>query len=81
MLDVVRFAVTHVPARHILVYLPGWEGRYYGSTANSDPIPVSVASFARPARECARGAHVMPLFGGNCVNAWLPCFAGLGPAA
>jgi len=80
MLDVLRFATRHLDGRRILAYLPGWEGRYYWQYGDYRPEP-RLGGEAGFARLCdgarALGVHLMPMFGANCVNAWLPRFAGL----
>jgi hypothetical protein len=84
MLDVLRFVADRVPGRHVLAYLPGWEGRYYWQYGDYRPDPRlgGAEGFRRlcdGARGC--GVHVMPMFGGNCANRWLPALRGLDPAA
>jgi hypothetical protein len=84
MRDVLRFACERIDGRHVLAYLPGWEGRYYWQYGDYRPDPRlgGEAGFAALCEEARRlGAHVMPMFGANCVNAWLPRFADLDPAA
>lgn len=84
MLDVLRFVAERIDGRHVLAYLPGWEGRYYWQYGEYRPEALlggeaGFAALCDGAR--ALGVHVMPMFGGNCVNAWLPRFAGLDPSA
>ena len=84
MLDVVRFVAERIDGRHIIAYLPGWEGRYYWQYGDYRPEPRlgGEAGFAALCEGARRlGVHVMPMFGGNCVNAWLPRFAHLDPSA
>jgi hypothetical protein len=83
MLDVLRFVAARIDGRHVLAYLPGWEGRYYWQYGDYRPEPRlgGEAGFARlcaGAREL--GVRVMPMFGANCANAWLPRFRDLDPA-
>jgi hypothetical protein len=83
MLEVLRFVAARIDGRRVLAYLPGWEGRYYWQYGDYRPEPRlgGEAGFARlceGAREL--GVHVMPMFGANCANAWLPRFRGLDPA-
>jgi len=84
MLDVIRFVAERIEGRHVLAYLPGWEGRYYWQYGDYRPDPrlggeAGFAALCDGARHL--GVHLMPMFGGNCVNAWLPRFASLDPAA
>ncbi len=84
MLEALRFVTDRLPGRHVLAYLPGWEGRYYWQYGGYRPDPrlggeAGLAALCDFARD--RGAHVMPMFGGNCVNKWLPRFRDLDPAA
>jgi hypothetical protein len=84
MADVLRFVADRIDTRHVLAYLPGWEGRYYWEYGAYRPDPRlggerGFAALCDGAR--ARGIHVMPMFGANCVNALLPRFADLDPAA
>jgi hypothetical protein len=84
MLDAIRFVAERMEGHHIIAYLPGWEGRYYWQYGDYRPEPRlgGEAGFAALCDGARRlGAHVMPMFGGNCVNAWLPRFASLDPAA
>ncbi len=84
MLGVLRFVAQRIDATRVLAYLPGWEGRYYWQYGEYRPEPRlgGEAGFARlcdGAREL--GAHLMPMFGGNCVNLRLPRWQGVDPAA
>lgn len=84
MRDVIRFVAERIEGRHVLAYLPGWEGRYYWQYGDYRPEPRlgGETGFASLCEDAQRlGVHLMPMFGGNCVNAWLPRFAGLDPAA
>jgi hypothetical protein len=84
MLDVLRFVTDRIEGRRVLAYLPGFEGRYYWQYGEWRPEPRlggehGFAALCKGAREL--GVHVMPMFGGNCVNARLPRFAELDPRA
>jgi hypothetical protein len=84
MADVLRFVAARIDGGRVLAYLPGWEGRYYWQYGDYRPEPRlgGEAGFAALCAEARRlGVHVMPMFGGNCVNATLPRFAGLDPNA
>ena len=84
MTDVIRFVAARIEGRRVLAYLPGWEGRYYWQYGDYRPEPRlgGEAGFAALCDEARRlGVHVMPMFGGNCVNATLPRFEGLDPTA
>ena len=84
MLDAIRFVTDRIDGRHVLAYLPGWEGRYYWQYGDYRPEPRlgGADGFARlcaGARE--RGVHLMPMFGANCANAWHPDFHAYGPSS
>jgi hypothetical protein len=84
MLDVLRFLAERVPGEHILAYLPGWEGRYYWQYGDYRPEPrlggeKGFGALCEGARRL--GVHLMPMFGANCVNRWLPTMVGLDPRA
>ena len=84
MLDIIRYAAERVDGRHILAYLPGWEGRYYWKAGDFSPDLAlgGEAGFANLCAEArALGVHVMPMFAGTCANAWEPGFAAYGPAS
>ena len=84
MLRVLRFVAARIEGRRVLAYLPGWEGRYYWQYGDYRPEPklggeAGFAALCDGAR--ALGVHLMPMFGGNCVNAQLPRFRDLDPTA
>jgi hypothetical protein len=82
MLEILRFVAARIDGRHVLAYLPGWEGRYYWQYGEYRPEPQlgGEIAFAVLCDEARRlGVHLMPMFGGNCVNAWLPRFERIDP--
>ncbi|MGQ9848686.1 MAG: DUF6259 domain-containing protein [Aggregatilineaceae bacterium] len=84
MRRIIRFVVERLEGRHILAYLPGWEGRYYWQYGDYRPDSrlggeEGFAALCQEAR--ALGVHVMPMFGGNCANAWSPNFHTFGPSS
>ncbi len=83
-LDIIRFVSERIDGRHVLAYLPGWEGRYYWQYGDYRPAP-SLGGEDGFAALCdgakALGVHVMPMFGANCANAWGPGFHTFGPAS
>ncbi|WP_119070208.1 hypothetical protein [Aggregatilinea lenta] len=84
MRRIVDFACERIDGRQVLVYLPGWEGRYYWQYGEYRPEPLlgGEAGFARLCETAAAfGAHVMPMFGGNCANAWATNFHAFGPSS
>lgn len=84
MREVIRFVAARIEGRRVLAYLPGWEGRYYWQYGEyrAEPRLGGESGFAALCEEARRlGVHVMPMFGANCVNAWLPRFADLDPQA
>lgn len=84
MLDIIRYVAGQIDGRKVLAYLPGWEGRYYWQYGDFRPEPrlggeegfVRLCDGAR-----ALGVHLMPMFGGNCANAWMPHFHTFGPSS
>lgn len=84
MLDIIRFVADRIEGRHVLAYLPGWEGRYYWQYGDFRPDPLlgGEEGFARLCAEAkALGVHIMPMFGGNCANSWAPNFHNFGPSS
>jgi len=84
MLQAIRFVTERIPGNHVLAYLPGWEGRYYWQYGDYQPEPrlggeKGFAHLCDSARSL--GVHVMPMFGGNCANAWAPDFHTFGPSS
>jgi len=84
MLEILQFATARLEGRQLLAYLPGWEGRYYWQYGDFRPEP-RLGGEEGFARLCggarALGAHIMPMFGGNCANAWAPNFHTFGPSS
>ena len=75
MLELLRFVAARTEPRRVLAYLPGWEGRYYWNYGEyrAEPRLGGDAGFAKLCDGArALGLHLMPMFGANCVNAWLP---------
>ncbi len=84
MLGILRFIAERVGGEGVLAYLPGWEGRYYWQYGDYRPEPAlggegGFAALCDGAR--ALGIHVMPMFGANCANVWLPQMQGVPDAA
>jgi hypothetical protein len=84
MLDVIRHVTQRMDGRYVLAYLPGWEGRYYWQYGDYRPEPLlggddEFARLCASARES--GVRVMPMFGGNCANAWAANFPAFGPSS
>lgn len=75
MRRVLEFLSDRMPGEQIIVYLAGWEGRYYWQYGQYHPAP-ELGGEEGFERLCAfahsRGIHLMPMFGGNCVNRTLP---------
>jgi hypothetical protein len=83
MREILAFVTERIEGRRVLIYLPGWEGRYYWQYGDYRPEPRlggdrGFAALCDAAR--AAGAHLMPMFGAHCANAWLPRFRDLDPA-
>lgn len=71
VLDTIRWLTDRIEPRRVLVYLPGWEGRYYWQYGayRPDPRMGGNEGFARLVSAArALGVHVMPMFGINIVN-------------
>lgn len=84
MLDIIRYVTERIDGRRVLAYLPGWEGRYYWQYGDFRPDPLlgGETGFARLCSEArALGVHLMPMFGGNCANAWMTNFHTFGPSS
>ena len=84
MLDIIRFVAERIDGQHFLAYLPGWEGRYYWQYGDFRPEPLlgGADGFARLCDEAHQlGVHIMPMFGGNCANSWMPNFHTFGPSS
>lgn len=82
MLDIIKYASERMDGKHILAYLPGWEGRYYWQYGDYRPEPAlgGEEGFLLLCEESRKlGVHLMPMFGANCVNMWFPNFAEYGP--
>ena len=60
MLDAIRFVTDRIDGRHVLAYLPGWEGRYYWQYGDYRPEPRlgGADGFARHAPARANSVHV-----------------------
>jgi len=84
MLGILRFVGERIEPHRVLAYIAGWEGRYYWQYGDYRPDPRlgGAEGFARLCTEARNmGIHVMPMVGGNCVNAWFPNFHAFGPDA
>jgi hypothetical protein len=84
MLDIIRYAADRMDGRRVLAYLPGWEGRYYWQYGDFRPEPLMGGQdgFARLCQGARTlGVHLMPMFGGNCANAWSANFHQFGPSS
>jgi hypothetical protein len=72
--EALRFVTEHIPGEQILVYLPGWEGRYYFAYPFYQPGeamggPVAFKRLVQTAHEL--GTKVMPMFGMHGANTQL----------
>lgn len=77
MAEALRYLAARLDGKHILAYLPGWEGRYYwqyGDYRADERMGgrEGLLALSRTAKEL--GVHVMPMFGINVVNQGLPTF-------
>ena len=81
-LEIVDWVCRRIEGRHVLVFLPGWEGRFYWQYGDYRPEPrlggeEGFARLCQGIRE--HGAHACPMFGANCANATFANFAAFGP--
>ena len=72
VLETIRWLAQQIDPRQVLVYLPGWEGRYYWQYGEYRPDPrmggeAGFQVLLEGAREL--GMPIMPMFGINIVNA------------
>lgn len=84
VLENARWLTQHLNGEHILIYLPGWEGRYYWQYGDYRPDPRmgGEAGFERMVQGLHElGVHVMPMFGANVVNKGMPNFEQWGASA
>lgn len=71
MSEALRFITNYIPGDSLLLYLPGWEGRYYHAYPNYGPGgalggATAFERFVNTAHDL--GARVMPMFGANGAN-------------
>lgn len=77
MLDILHWVGGRIDPHYVLVYLPGWDGRYYWNYPQYDPDPRlgGAKGLGRLVDEGHRmGFHFMPMFGLNAVNRHHPDF-------
>ncbi|PLS01051.1 DUF6259 domain-containing protein [Neobacillus cucumis] len=82
MLEIIRYVSERLEGRHILAYLPGWEGRYYWQYGQYRPEPLlgGKEGFQKLCSEAKRlGVHLMPMFGSNIANLRMENFQEFGP--
>jgi hypothetical protein len=71
MLEILRWASTQIDARHVLVFLPAWDGRYYWNYPQylPDPRMGGADGFRRLVTSAhSLGFHIAPMFGANSAN-------------
>ena len=77
MRQVLAWTAERIDPRQVLVYLPGWDGRYYWNYPEYEPDPRCGGSqgFKQLSDEAhAMGFHLMPMFGMNIANRKRPEF-------
>jgi hypothetical protein len=77
MLRILAWVATRIPARHVFVLLPAWDGRFYWNYPlyKTDPRMGGDEGFRRLIEEGQKmGFHFMPMFGTNCANTHHPEF-------
>lgn len=77
VLENLKWFAKRMEPKHILAFLPGWEGRYYWKYGNYCPDERLGGSagyhyLCDGAREM--GVHLMPMYGINCANRNQPGF-------
>jgi hypothetical protein len=78
MREILRWASRQIEPRRVLVFLPGWDGRYYWNYPLylPDPRMGGATGFAALTSEARRaGFRVAPMFGANAANRTWPEFA------
>jgi hypothetical protein len=83
MAEILRWVAERIDPGQVLVYLPGWDGRYYWNYPEYEPDPRCGGrqGFKRLADEAHRmGFHLMPMFGANIANAKRESFPSLSEA-
>jgi hypothetical protein len=83
-LTIIEWLASKLDGKHILAYLPGWEGRYYWQYGDYRPDPrlggeQGFAALVEGARRL--GVAVMPMFGINYVNKGIENFEQWGKPA
>ena len=81
-LETVRWVTQRIEPKRVLVFLPGWEGRYYWQYGDYRPEPRlgGPEGFKKMIDGMHQlGVHVMPMSGGNCANAWFANYKTFGP--
>jgi hypothetical protein len=76
-LEALKWVAGRIDPRHILAYLPGWEGRYYRWYGRYQPDEslggaAGLAALIDGAHDL--GCHVMPMFGANIASRDVPGF-------
>jgi hypothetical protein len=72
MLEILRWVSRQIDPAQVIVYLPGWDGRYYWNYPQYEPDPRCGGreGFQRLTGEArSMGFHMMPMFGMNIANA------------
>lgn len=71
MTETLRFITQHIPGNQLLVYIPGWEGRYYYVYPNYQPSDIlgGADGFKRLVDAGHQlGTYLMPMFGMHGAN-------------
>jgi hypothetical protein len=74
-LEILRWTATKIEPRRVAVFLPAWDGRYYWNYPIYEPDPRmgGADGFAQLIREGQKlGFHLIPMFGSNVANKWIP---------
>jgi hypothetical protein len=78
MLTILEWVATQIPARHVFVLLPAWDGRFYWNYPlyKTDSRMGGDQGFRRLIQQGQKlGFHFFPMFGTNCANMRHPEFA------
>jgi hypothetical protein len=84
MTKILDWVATQFPAQRVLVFLVGWDGRYYWNYPlfapdDSSGGPAGFRALTKRAR--GLGFHLMPMFGTNAANNRHPMFSEIADAA
>jgi hypothetical protein len=83
MLEILRWTATQIDPRHVMVFLPAWDGRYYWSYPQylPDARMGGAEGFSSLVTNAhSLGFHIAPMFGANSANKRWQGFGGVADA-